>query len=489
MDDQTSSPPQRHVSNLDQFYISKTFFQPTPLTSSRPSSSSSSTTPTTAVHTSPTHESNEKSSTSTSPMDESTNVPVMPLNDEELLRHKRYFRRQPLMINGDNVTADNIEDGYVQFILHHDTDTIGDGIDGLMYARRKFSSVPRTGDLSYTTWDIFVLVNKLHNGEIKNWSQLVGQLGLSDMLGRPQFAQRVKRWMHKYKIDYYFDYLMGTPFNFHSVDEKYSGCLLMGNYQKRKEPGDSGDESSSQPQQKRKKKQRLLPSSTNHVKMEYDDDDLSIGEDDKRPILMAGSRKRMQGSTLLVNGMQRHVNDTDDEEEDDDDDDNNMYNNNNEEEEEEEEQEEEEEEEEDDTTPQQHRKVHQEKELDDDEEDELASTSSTSGSPIISTSSLIHHSSSLTKTAGPSTHHLTSHKPICDSCNQLSSTVEELRAQLKQISQQMDMISSWKPAMEEQCRLLEQQVNSLTKEKETIQEQWTSWRKKIVQDLLGDPFH
>jgi hypothetical protein len=71
-----------------------------------------------------------------------------------------------MTINGSNVTADNIEDGYIQFILHHDPDSIGDGIEGLMYIRRKFTSVPRTGDLSYTTWDIFVLVNKLHNRQV-----------------------------------------------------------------------------------------------------------------------------------------------------------------------------------------------------------------------------------------------------------------------------------------------------------------------------------
>ncbi|KAI9278270.1 ARS binding protein 2-domain-containing protein [Phascolomyces articulosus] len=138
-----------------------------------------------------------------------------------------------LTITGETVTKDNIEEGYVQFVLHHDPQSINDSIESLMYVKRKFSSVPKTGDLSYTTWDVFTLVKKLHNQQIKNWSQLVGQLGLSDMTGRPQFAQRVKRWMRKYRIDCYFDYLLGNAYNFHAPDEKNTGCLQMGNYQKR----------------------------------------------------------------------------------------------------------------------------------------------------------------------------------------------------------------------------------------------------------------
>ncbi|KAI9313347.1 hypothetical protein BX666DRAFT_673370 [Dichotomocladium elegans] len=41
--------------------------------------------------------------------------------------------------------------------------------------------------------------------------------------------------MRKYRIDSYFDYLLGNPYKFHTEPgEKYSGCLVMGNYQKRK---------------------------------------------------------------------------------------------------------------------------------------------------------------------------------------------------------------------------------------------------------------
>jgi hypothetical protein len=153
------------------------------------------------------------------------------------------------------------------------------------------------------------------------------------MLGRPQFAQRVKRWMHKYKIDTFFDYLMGTPFDFHAEDEKkYSGCLLMGNYQKRR-----GDDEHQEGGSKRRR--QLITD---------------------RPILMAGSRKRMPGESLLL---------LDKREEEDDDDDEERVDT--------------EEEEMDDDTTQQPMDLPPEDDDDDDdddndnEEDELASTSST----------------------------------------------------------------------------------------------------------------
>lgn len=71
-----------------------------------------------------------------------------------------------LTITGDNVNANNIEEGYVQFVLNHDPHYISDGIESLVYAKRKFLSVPKTGDISYTTWDIYELVLKLHNREV-----------------------------------------------------------------------------------------------------------------------------------------------------------------------------------------------------------------------------------------------------------------------------------------------------------------------------------
>ncbi|ORX57628.1 hypothetical protein DM01DRAFT_303564 [Hesseltinella vesiculosa] len=418
----------------------------------------------------------------------------LPTSDEELMVQKQNSKMRHLTINGGNVTPESFEDGYVQFILHHDPDSINDGIDSLVYTRRKFSSVPRTGDLSYTAWDIFVLVNKLHNQEIKNWSQLVGQLGLSDMMGRPQFAQRVKRWMHKYKIDYYFDYLMGIPFDFHSDDEKYSGCLMMGNYQKRF-PENITDGTNV------KKRRRVLYSvnTSTSTTMEVVDPEI-VEIDKKRPVLMAGSRKRGRDASqtlALANDLPRRPTDgcsmipmhyelfgdseanqdlADSLDED---------------------------KQEPATLDKQLEKLYQmqpnnhipsvkspplRNRNDDCEEDELASSSSTSGSPLLPKLRLPE----LHSTPSPSLpmHGCTdedeeSSNCVCSSCQQLAVKVRFLQSKLDTISSQWE---TWKSNMDTKHKELQTQVAALADEKEKLQEQWMAWRKKIVTDLLSGPF-
>ncbi|KAI9484852.1 ARS binding protein 2-domain-containing protein [Zychaea mexicana] len=241
-----------------------------------------------------------------------------------LYSQKNNARNRILTITGQSVTKDNIEEGYVQFVLQHDPQSVNDSIESLMYVKRKFSSVPKTGDLSYTTWDVFNLVKKLHNQQIKNWSQLVGQLGLSDMTGRPQFAQRVKRWMRKYRIDCYFDYLLGNPYNFYATDDKSSGCLTMGNYQKRKagssktslaatsaaaatvtddtdsvKSSGSGNIGGTSSGRTRKRSRYYLLTDEDDEDEEDDNNGTSDDEERQRrstPIVLAGSRKRSRMS-------------------------------------------------------------------------------------------------------------------------------------------------------------------------------------------------
>lgn len=86
--------------------------------------------------------------------------------------------KQPVLtINGDNVTSDNIEEGYIQFMLHHDFTHMADSLENLMCAKRKFTSVPKTGELKYSTWDVFVLVRKLHNQEVREGEAYPGNIG------------------------------------------------------------------------------------------------------------------------------------------------------------------------------------------------------------------------------------------------------------------------------------------------------------------------
>ncbi|KAI8061580.1 ARS binding protein 2-domain-containing protein [Gongronella butleri] len=381
----------------------------------------------------------------------------LPTSDEELAMHKRHPSLRHLTINGSNVTPETFEDGYLQFILHHDPESLGDAVDSLVYTRRKFASVPKTGDLSYTTWDIFVLVNKLHNQEIKNWSQLVGQLGLSDMMGRPQFAQRVKRWMHKYKIDYYFDYLMGIPYDFHSDDEKYTGCLLMGNYQKR--PTDYA----SDPHVKKRRRILYSANTATSTTMEVDDPQ-GTEERARRPVLLAGSRKRMRdASQSLVLAADDHHRRHDDELPLD----HTVYND------------------QDETGD-----VDAPKSLDlaDDKDGELDAEDQEHDFDHSAEDEEHHAISSATVTrrarasaSSPSWQPDDANSTAKSSAN----TVRSLQAHLDDMN---DQWATWKHHMDARHRDLQNQVAALIDEKEKNREQWANWRKKIANDLLSDPF-
>ncbi|ORY91124.1 ARS binding protein 2-domain-containing protein [Syncephalastrum racemosum] len=418
-----------------------------------------------------------------------------------VVRENKRFVCPVLSITGETVTSENIEDGYLQFVLHHDPQYVGDNIENLLYVKRKFSSVPRTGDLSYTTWDVFVLVKKLHNQELKNWSQLVGQLGLSDMAGRPQFAQRVKRWMHKYKIDCFFDYLLGNPYNFHSSEEKYSGCLSMGNYQKRKGPPvtrtdetDSmrssddmgsgsggisaggagvGGGSATAAYAKVHRGAKYVSHVRKRAELSNDEDEeLDENEmqqedsgDEKRrtPIVLAGSRKRLKGAQIphaaevsRLSSPQR----TDDEMQE--------------------------------TLL---KKTTDGEASPEDEEDELASTSSSAPSPVLAVRSSSHlhtHPAHHAYPVNASMQHAASpHGPAytgdntCAGCTALQSTVESLTSSLDQLREH---ISSLERRLELEMQAREEEATKNWSRVDTLCTEYDRWRKKLAGDLLSNPF-
>ncbi|KAI9349953.1 ARS binding protein 2-domain-containing protein [Pilaira anomala] len=317
-----------------------------------------------------------------------------------------------------------------------------------MYAKRKFSSVPRTGDLSYTTWDIFSLVLKLHNREIKNWSQLVGQLGLADMAGRPQFAQRVKRWMHRYKIDCYFDYLLGNKYYFNAPNEKYSGCLMMGNYKKRRP--------------------NIEPESQS-------EEEEFVSDEHRLPIVLAGSRKRMrdhsQNSLQLYERKARKPQSEDSTDAED------ISENQVDSDEEEEE----ELQDSDIELPTYHHHHQQQKHQqshhqhinqeieEEDEEDELASTSSSPSSPVIITRVLNPVSP---KTSLPT-------PPSCSNCAQYENTILSMKSE-------MDRLKAYIATLEstvEQHNSVTNRMNKLLRLKDRTER----WRKQLIEDLARGP--
>jgi hypothetical protein len=330
------------------------------------------------------------------------------------------------------------------------------------------------------------------------------------MAGRPQFAQRVKRWMHRYKIDCYFDYLLGNPFQFNDPADKYSTCLLMGNYKKRKTGGIASSAT-------------VATNNKLESQSDLDDEINEDGDNEHRiPILLAGSRKRLRDNSqnslqIIENARQfarAHQTESESEEEESESD---LKQSNVQSEEEEdmiEEQEEEEEEEE-------------EQEEFADEIDELASTSSSPSSParitIPSPKPIAHRSPpQISKPASfkpsptiantpPSaiqinkaTHSPTIHKPVpspivttiptakstpppsllsslppllsCSNCSQNETKVNNMEKEILRLKQHITQL-------ETQAEKQNAQVKKLLR----LRDRTERWRKQIISDLARGP--
>ncbi|KAI8147156.1 hypothetical protein BJV82DRAFT_378537 [Fennellomyces sp. T-0311] len=287
------------------------------------------------------------------------------------------------------------------------------------------------------------------------------------MTGRPQFAQRVKRWMRKYRIDCYFDYLLGNPYSFHSPDEKYSGCLMMGNYQKRKSgkaqavATDETDSVKSSGSGSRTRKRSRYYMLTDEEDDEEDDDHHGSSDDEHRtPIVLAGSRKRSRisphqhvstESMRLSKALQESHRSS---EENDDDDDDNNNNDNNEEE--------------------------------GDEEDELASTSSSSTVSRNINRSTPNHDL-IPSHHQPQQHHATagpSSSPLpCADCIQVQQTVSSLQ---QDISQLKEHIAALQGKLDQEVQSKQDMAKQLSR-LESICLHYDHWRTKLAENLLQNP--
>lgn len=259
---------------------------------------------------------------------------------------------------------------------------------------------------------------------------------MADMAGRPQFAQRVKRWMHRYKIDCYFDYLLGNKYYFNAPSEKYSSCLMMGNYKKRRLNVEPNIESQS-------------------------DEEEFASDEHRIPILLAGSRKRMrdhsQNSIQLIENARQFLRTNNTDESDDDDgvtgteeeSDEDMAVNGQEEEEEDNDDEEE-------------------------EEDELASTSSSPGSPAIFTTKVLAMSPPLAprKISLPT-------PPSCTNCSHYESTIISMK---KETNRLKAYIATLENTIEQQSSMTKG-MNKLLRQKARTER----WRKQLIEDLARGP--
>lgn len=289
--------------------------------------------------------------------------------------------------------------------------------------------------------------------------------------------------MHKYKIDCYFDYLLGNPYDFHAPDEKYSGCLMMGNYQKRKVKDDDSVRSA---EESRKRKRTATVNNND----EDADGEGSDSDEDKRkrraPVLLAGSRKRAKGSILHFDSNQH----TEEEEEDaanvnnvseDGDDDHDHQQRRQQQEEYEEEYDEDEDEQQRQRTVERAQKVPSARSKkmrsmiadendDDNEEDELASSSSSGApSPILSTRPIDSSNTATTIPAAATQPYATSTSGICGNCTQLKEIITSMQREMRELQDKVNAL---------EVRLKE---DSSSKEQESEQHQRISRLEAIFE--------
>ncbi|MCJ1477335.1 hypothetical protein MMC13_006006 [Lambiella insularis] len=116
-----------------------------------------------------------------------------------------------------NITQESADDAYVQFIFYCNP-SIPLTTDATEL-RKGFRSMPKTDGKSFDTFVAFQLIKKLEAKEIETWSQLVTELGVEppDLTKNQssqkvqQFAVRLKRWLHAFHIDAFFQYCLGKP--------------------------------------------------------------------------------------------------------------------------------------------------------------------------------------------------------------------------------------------------------------------------------------
>ncbi|KAK2001285.1 ARS binding protein 2 [Colletotrichum falcatum] len=116
-----------------------------------------------------------------------------------------------------DVTAETIEDAYVNFILHCNP-AVPPGTDATAL-REAFRLPPKSGGKSFSTITLYQLIRQLETKELKTWAELALKLGVEppdqdkgqSSQKIQQYAVRLKRWMHSMHLDAFFEYLMDHP--------------------------------------------------------------------------------------------------------------------------------------------------------------------------------------------------------------------------------------------------------------------------------------
>ncbi|KAG8526224.1 uncharacterized protein KY384_000217 [Bacidia gigantensis] len=120
------------------------------------------------------------------------------------------------------VNEDNLDEAYAKFILYCNP-SIPLAVE-TEELKKGFRNPPRSDGNIFSTWTLFVLLQKLEKKEIKTWAHLVIELGVEppdreknqSTQKVQQYAVRLKRWLHAYHVDAFCNYLSSKPSTYYT---------------------------------------------------------------------------------------------------------------------------------------------------------------------------------------------------------------------------------------------------------------------------------
>jgi hypothetical protein len=105
---------------------------------------------------------------------------------------------RPTLPNKD-VTADDIEDVYVRFVLYCNPAVPLDVDTATL--RESFRTPPRSGGKSFSTFVLFQLIRQLESKEIKTWAELALKLGVEPPdQDKGQSSQKIQQYAVRLKV-------------------------------------------------------------------------------------------------------------------------------------------------------------------------------------------------------------------------------------------------------------------------------------------------
>lgn len=109
-----------------------------------------------------------------------------------------------------NVTADKIEEAFVQFILSCNPGVPSDTDTAVL--KEAFRAPPKSGGKSFSTWTLFELIAQFQSKEIKTWGELALKLGVEPPdQDKGQSSQKIQQYAVRLKVIFSTRGEMATP--------------------------------------------------------------------------------------------------------------------------------------------------------------------------------------------------------------------------------------------------------------------------------------